>query len=135
MGPSNVNKHGRSNDPEWQLFAECPLSEFLSDHDKGDGLAAGLLDQTRQELGLPPERVENIEMTLSRFARKALARFNQGGFELPVHIRVFCQKKKVDEKINGGWGYFLIERTEGSSDSLLMRSQHLVDLYIYREGE
>ena len=135
MGTSNTNKHKRSNGPVWQLLAEYPLSEILSDHDKGDGLAAGLLDPTKQELGLPPERVENIELTLTRFARKALARFNQSGFELPVHIRVFCQKMKVDEKIKGGWGYFLIERTEGSSDSPLVRSQYFVDLYIYQEGE
>ena len=134
MGTSNANKHGRSNDPVWQLLAEYTLSEFLSDHDGGDGLAAGLLDQTKQELGLPPERAENIEMTLTRFARKAVARFKQRRFELPVRIRVFCQKMKVDEKIKGGWGYFLIERTEGSSDSPFVRSQYFVDLYIYREG-
>jgi hypothetical protein len=87
------------------------------------------------ELGIPPEWVENIEMTLTGFAREALAHFKQGRPALPERIRVFCQKKMVAEKMSGGWGYFLIERTESPCDTFAGRPHQIVDLYLYREGE
>ena len=135
MQTSYADKHGRPNDPLWYFLAEYSLNEFFPEHDKEDGFAAEMPDQIKRELKLPPESVENIEMTLTRFAREALARFKQARFGIPVRIRVFCQKKKVEEKMFGGWGYFLIERTEGSSESPTARCQHFVDLYIYQEGD
>lgn len=135
MQTSNTIRPGYPTYSIWQLLADYPLNKFLPEHDKGYGSVAGLLNRTLLELGLPSEIIENIEMTLTGFARKSLVRFKQGKFELPLRIRVFGQKKKGDEKTKGGWGYFLIERTEGCSDSPTMKSQHFLDLYIYREGE
>jgi hypothetical protein len=80
-----------------------------------------------RELGIPPECAGNIEMTITKFAREALAHFEPGRLDPPEHIRIFCQTKMIGEKMTGGCGYFLIERTE--------RFQHFVDLYLYREGE
>lgn len=100
-----------------------------------DGLAAGSFCQTLRELGIPPEWVENIELTLTRFARQALAQFEPERLGMPERLRVFCQKKMLDEKMNGGWGFFLLERTDGSPESPSASSQSCVDLYIYREGE
>jgi len=156
------NQNSRPNDPVWHLLAEYPLSEFILDQDTGDEPTAGLLFQTMRELGIPPEYLENIEMTLTGFAKEAMAHFNQDRLDSPVYIRVFCQKKTIaevnsvrtsshlnaeptteptqinrhsDTKMNGGWGYFLIERggvfTPGSSVS----TYNLIDLHLYKEGE
>ncbi len=122
----------RSDDPLWYYLAEFSLSEFLSDHDRRDELAAGLLFQAVRELSMPPECVENIEMTLAEFAREALEHFKQGGLEISGRICVFCQKKVIT---NGGWGYFLIERGSSSSPGSTRLSRNSVDLYLYEEGE
>jgi hypothetical protein len=162
MQTPNSNKSIRPNNPAWHLLAEYSLSEFLSELNTGDKLKAGLLLQTVRELGLPPEYVENIEMMLIGFAKEALEHFKQGGFELPGRIRIFCQKKMIDDsnpaktsipynteqmleqpqivhrpgkKMYGGWGYFLIERGDDVSTVSSVRSWNSVELYLYREGE
>jgi hypothetical protein len=134
MQTSFANQHGRSNDPVWQFLAEYSLSEFLSDHDKESELSAGLLFQTMRESSIPIERIENIEVTFRRFAREALMHFKQGRMELPGRIRIFCNKKMIDEEMKGGWGFFVIERSRDSSTSD-WSDPHLIDLYLYKEGE
>ena len=161
MQTSNADKFGRSNDPVWQFLGEYPLSEFLSDHDKGGELTTGFLFKTVREWGIPLEYLENIDRTLTGFAKEALVHFKQGSLELPGRICVFCQKKMIDNAIsaktsrpdhaeltkeqsslkyhsstitNGGWGYFIIERTghvAGSSE----KARPVIDLYLYKEGE
>jgi hypothetical protein len=162
MKTSNANKHRGSIDPAWQFIAEFPLNELLSDHDKGGELTAGLLFKMMLEMGIPLEYLEDIEMTLTGFAKEALVHFKRGGLELPERIRVFCQKKIIDNaysaktsrpydteqvlehaqfvyptdtKINGGWGYFLIERGGNVSTGTSASSWNSVDLYLYKEGE
>jgi len=98
MQISNTDKPGRSNDPAWQFLASYSLSEFLSDHDNEVGSTAGLLFQMTRELGIPAEVLENIDMTLTGFAKEALLHFNQGSLELYACIRVFCQKKIINDE-------------------------------------
>ena len=158
----NANQYSRSDDPVWFFLAEFLLSDFFVDHDRKDELTGGLLFQAVRELGMPPEWVENIEMTLAEFANKALIHFKQGGLEQPGRIRVFCQKKIIDDanfaraalssyqqeqavehaqrildsgtNLNRGWGYFIIDRS-GSDAGSSEKSSLLVDLYLYQEGE
>lgn len=124
---------------------------------------AGSLFQTVQELDMSPECMESIARTLSGFAKEAFAHHNQGRSEFPGRIRIFCQKKIIDDvnpgrstsrsdhaekvkehahmildsgmKINGGWGYFLIERGGNVSTESPASSWNSVDLYLYKEGE
>ncbi len=151
-----------SEDPIWCFLAEFSLGEFMSDHDRRDDLTAKLLFQTVRELGISPDCVENIEMTLTGFAKEALVHFKPGAVEVPERIRVFCQKKMIasanlaktsvpyyaepgmkhapaitypGSKINGGWGYFLIERGGNLSAGSCVRSWNSIDLYLYKEGE
>jgi len=162
MQTSNIIKHGRSNDPVWQFLAEYPLSEFLSDHDKGGEPTAGLLFQTMRELGIPLEYLENIDMTLTGFAKEALLHFKQGSLELPGRIRVFCQKRMIDDafsakasglyhaeqamehaqmihpsntKMNEGWGYYVIERGRDFASNHCKESCRVIELYVYKEGK
>lgn len=158
----NANQQLRSDDPVWYFLAEFSLSEFMSDRDRTGDLTARLLFQTVRELGIPPDCVENIEMTLTGFAKEALMHFRQGRIELPERIRLFCQKKMIANansaktsmpydaepgmehapaipypgaKTNGGWGYFLIERGGNLSAGSSVRSWNPIDLYLYKEGE
>jgi len=143
----------------WCFLAEYSLSKFLDEPGTGDWTASGLLSQTVQELGIPVECINHIGMTLRSFAREALAHYQQERTDLPGRIRIFCQKKLVDnvysaktsrtyhtehamehaqliidsgKKMNGGWGYFIIERSGGEAGSS-ERSSLLVDLYLYQE--
>lgn len=161
METSNANQNFGSEDLVWVLLVEPSFSDFLSDHDRKDGPTVGLLFQMVQELGMPLECVENIAMLVTEFAKESPVYYKQEGSEFPPRIRIFCQKKIIDDanaaratsrpdhteqamehspmildfgtKMNGGWGCFLIKRGGNVSDASLS-SHYLVDLYLYREG-
>ncbi len=143
------------------MLAEYALGEIKSNNDDGDELTAGFLAHPFRELGLPPAATQNIQMALTGSVKEALAHFKQGELERSGSIRVFCQKKVSDDAnsvkasrpehaeqtmeraptkhhsstiMNGGWGYFIIERT-GDDAAPPERAGPLVDLYLYREGE
>ena len=162
MQTSSADQNIRSNNPVWYLFAEYSLSEIVTKNSKGDELTAGFLFQPFQELGVPNEWIGNIEMTLSAFAKKVLVvPFKQRRLEISASIRIFCQKKVIDDvnstnasrpehtvqtmehipfidpcgtSMNGGWGYFIIERS-GDYAGSSQRFHPFIDLYLYKEGE
>ncbi len=162
MDTPNANHHSSLNDPVWYFLAEYPLRELKVDRDIRAELAASSLFQTIRDLGIPAEHLNSIEFTLIGFAHKAMAHPHQGGLKFPLYLRLYCQKKAVDELIlmkplhhltleqpfesspciphpdterNGGWGYFLVERSAGFVPSASTRIYNLVDLYLYKEGE
>lgn len=162
MQTSNAKENFNSDDPVWVLLVELSFSDFLSDHDRKDGLMAGLMFQTIQQFGMPPECMENITRTLAGFAQEALAHQKQERLEFPGGIRIFCQKKMIQDvnaasasgpdhveqgkkqkqifpdceasKI-GGWGYFMIERGEDLPPYSAGIPHNSIDLYLYKEGE
>jgi len=162
METSNAEQNFRSADPVWVLLAELSLGDFLFDHDRRDEPTAGYLFQTARELGMSPECMENIAGTVTEFAKEALGRYKEEGPEFPGHIRIFCQKKIIDdansEKTSrpyhteqgkkqkqifpdsgantvGGWGYFSIERGGNVPTGSSLSSGNSIDLYLYKEGE
>ncbi len=157
-----AHRKRRSEDPLWYFLADVSLSEFMSDHDSRDHVPADVLFQTVRELGLSPECIFDITLTLTAFAQEALMRFKQGRVESPERIRIFCQRKMMagadpartsmpskarlglegasaitypGKKMNGGWGYFLIERGGDLSAPSPACSWNSIDLYLYQEGE
>lgn len=145
MQTSNAGQNFRSDEPVWVLLAELSLSDSLSDHDRGEEPTAGFLIQTSQDWGISPESMENRAGTLAGFAKEALARYEQGRLEFPGRIRIFCQKKMIDDaslakaysavQTIDGWGYFLIERGEDLPPDSSATPHHDIDLYLYREGK
>ena len=163
MQRSNTNHNFEHNNPVWVLLAELSLGDFLSGHERRDGLTAGSLFQPLFELGMSAGYIENISRTLANFARKASVPTKPRRLESPGRIRVFCQKKIIDDvkpvhlilqsfpaekamehariildtnmKIIGGWGYFVIEKGGDVSTESSSRSWNSVDLYLYKEGE
>lgn len=162
MQTLNAKQNFRSEDPVWVLLAELSLGDFLSEHDRRDEPTAGLLFQMVRELGMPLECVESIALLVTEFAKESPVYDKQEGSEFPARIRIFCQKKVIDDanaahatsrpypteqamehpplildsgtKMNGGWGCFLIKRGCNVCDDATLSSHHLVDLYLYREG-
>ncbi len=161
MADIDTDQRIRSDDPAWYFLADLSLSEILADH-RRDELTNGLWVQTVRELGVPLECEENIKRTLTGFARDAWGHFKQGKLEVPGRMRLFCQQKIIDDanstdttrfihteqaaeneqmihhsgaKMNGGWGYFLIERGVNESTGSPVRPWISVDLYLYKEGE
>ncbi len=160
MADINANQRIRSEDPAWYFLGELLLSEILA-YPRRDELTNGLWVQTVRELRMPLECVENIKRNLTGFARDAWGQLKQGQLDTPGRIRLFCQQKILNDansakppnytetageqfkkmshlspaKMNGGWGYFVIEKggklLTGSSAS----SWYSIDLYLYREGE
>ena len=137
MQTSNPNQNFRSKDPVWVLLAKLSFSDCLSAQGRGEEPAAGFLFQSLRELGMSPEGMESIAGKLAGFAKEARARAGQGRLGFPGQIRIFCQKKMIedanaaklsrayrteqaikDEQISpdpgankmGGWGYFTIEK-------------------------
>jgi len=162
MQTSNGSQKIRPNHPEWYLLAEYALSEIMPDNGREDRQAAGFLSQPFRALGVPPEWIEKVEMTLSGYAKLARVPVKQGNLERSGSIRVFCHKKVIDDanssqasrpdhaeltmehtpikihsstKMNGGWGYFLIDRGGNVSNGSSVSSRNSVDLYLYKEGE
>ncbi len=147
---------------EWHFLAEYSLSEFFSNPDQQDKVTSGMLFHTGQELGIPPEYVAKIEITLNGFAKGGSVHFKPGEEEPAGRIRIYCQENVIADassqktstpyhakpsterapvvpgstmNMNCGWGYFLVERSADASVASSGASQHFVDLYLYKEVE
>lgn len=150
------------NDPLWVFLAEYSLDEFTSDDDIGGAIKGGLLFQTIQDFGIPPECLNKIETTLIEFVKQTMLHINQDKRDFPIVIHLYCQEKMIksgsltetasdlqaqqtmepmqmihpaDIKTFGGWGFFLIERARDFHPGSSVSPHHLVDLYLYKEGE
>jgi hypothetical protein len=162
METSIANQNFSSDDPLWYLLAEFSLSEFLSDDDRRDDRMVGLLFQAVQELGMPSQFMENIVDMLVGLAKETWVHAKQWKLESPEQIRIFCQKKILDnakprKTLNpypiehrekqkeiipdseantiGGWGYFMIERGKDLLPNSSAVPRNRMDLYLYKEGE
>jgi hypothetical protein len=161
MNRPNMNKKYQFDDPTWYYLAEYSLSDLMADQDAEDEFTSGRLFQTMPEMGISIEFMDSIELTLRSFVMEALANFKPGRLELPERVRIYCQKKMVEDarvaiasgfsqldptlenesiirhfetNMGGGWGYFLIER-RGYQTGSSAYSSNSVDLYLYKEGK
>jgi hypothetical protein len=162
MKTSNDTQNPRLNDPVWDLLGEFPLNELLVDMDLRDKPESGLLFQAIRDLGVRSVLLDIIEKKLIVFATEAQAQLSQRRLEAPIYVRLFCHiKPKEDDNstksssrhkaaqtsesrqlihryepdVNGGWGYFLVERGAGSQVGSSASNCNWIDLYLYKEGE
>ena len=161
MERSNDNLNSRTTDPEWSFLGEYPLNELMVEMDNRDRTNTSTLFQSIRAMGIHPELLSNIASKLMGFVKEAVAQLNKGSYQAPAFIRLFCQKKTMedinsakssnqfnaeltiepnqiihqpDAGINGGWGCFLIKRGCNDSEDTSPSSHYFVDLYLYREG-
>ena len=162
MHKTNAKQNFRSEDHIWVPLGELSLREFLSDHNRKEGPMAGFLFQMVRKLGMSPEYMEKITRTLAGFAEEALVHHKQGMLEFPGRIRIFSQKKIIDDvnlrktsipchtnqdkkhaqsfpdsgmTMIAGWGYFMIEQGEDLLPHSSAIPHNYIDLYLYKEGE
>jgi len=161
MQTTNDNPNSRTTDPEWRFLGEYPLNELLVKMDDRDKTNTSLLFQTIRAVGLHPELISNIESKLMRFVKEGGTQLDNGRYQAPAFIRLFCQKKTMEEinsaksssqcnaeliiepsqiihqsdaGVNGGWGCFLIKRGGNDDENASPSSHYFIDLYLYREG-
>ncbi len=156
----NTKQNFNCDDRGWVLLAELPFIDFLSDQDQRDESVIKSRFQPLWELGMSPEDSKNIARAVARFAREILTPTRQRRSDFPEWIRIFCQKKMIDD-VNatissllseqdkqqkemvsdfaigmiGGWGYFMIERSKDLLPYSLPAPQSYLHLYLYKEGE
>ena len=136
MKSTNDNPNSRTTDPEWRFLGEYPLNELMVEMDNRERTNTSMLFQTIRAMGIHPELFSNIESKLMRFVNEGGVHQNIGRYQTPVFIRLFCQKKTLedinsaksssqfnaeltratnqifhqpDAGINEGWGCFLIK--------------------------
>ena len=110
----------------------------MPDQETRDALMAGLLYQPTQDLGIPPECLKKIEITLIEFLKQMKVHIKQAKCGLPIVIRLFYGKKifhPVDTKIFGGWGFFIIQKAQDFITDSTKDSPNFIDLFLYKEGE
>lgn len=162
MNKTDRTRRIQPNNPVWHLLAEYSFSEFLPDQGEQDLIAARGLPPALREIGIPVEFIENIEMTLRSYAQEALAQFQHGFLDLPERMCIFCQNELIETAsfaarsrqcrddhpaeqgsisprsigdMQGGWGYFLVERRRNYPTSYPAIPGITVDLYLYKEGK
>jgi len=160
MQKSSAKHKSKSTDTLWYFLVEYSLSEFTLD-DFGDKLKNGLLFQTIQDLGVPPECLKKIEMTLTGFVNQSTFHSDQGKSIFPIVIRLFVREKMLrlensaktaeapQEKPTiegaqiisppgtqriGGWGFFIIEKARDLPAVPAAVSPNFIDLYLYQEA-
>jgi len=137
MEMTKDSREFRNDDPIWFPFGEDLLSEAVLDEDLETMLVSRPIFQTMQELGLPPERLKRIRRTVTETARHYLHRMPGGH----MRIRLFYQPKMVtgqphsEKRVEGGWGYFIIQRGKENPSAVYSESYPIIELYIYREGK
>ncbi len=153
----NADLNSTADVAAWYLLAEFSLQEFSSDRGRTDGLMAGFLSLPHQGLDTLPEWLATLEAMLARFAQEVRGQFEQGGL-----VRVFCQKKIIDDayferaasrldpaeqkmelahaildpgkKTDGGWGCYAIEKGRESTGAACTEAGHILEIYVYRES-
>ncbi len=111
------------------MLGEYSLNRLSPEAEIDDQRGYEQLSKSVRDTGNPMECIEPIEAALRNFASVALRRIPPKGEPHPRLIRLFYQKKIIDEQMKGGWGYFVIERPRDASP------QSVMDFYIYEEGK
>lgn len=141
MQTGNHNHENNNDDPTWHFIAEFSLDEVTFDEFMATELTAGSLFQAMRDRGIPPECIERIKGTIVETVRGARGSFYHSLPGLPVRVCLFSNKRKTDkghrsgDQMNGGWGYYLIERGKDFLNVPWQECPRVVELYLYKEGE
>jgi len=141
MLTAKENLHHENDDPLWYLIAEYSLSDRILNEYMGAELTVGSLIQAIQVLCLSPETLNKIGGIIAWVARKVISDKNVGCSNLPASIHLFCERNIMnrtshgEDPVNGGWGFYVIERGRDGPNPSSQERQRVVELYLYREGK
>ena len=134
MQTANTNRGQRSKDLTWYLVGEFPLCSFISDATIDDKIKAAMCSQMGGNIENQKESIERVSIKLSALAKEVVENFTPGRAEAAGRMRIYCQMKMIEESVNGGWGYFVIERSSEAVTCAGREPDHAVDVYFYKEG-
>ena len=137
------NNHPKNNkdNPAWYFIAEFLLEEVNFDEFLGTELTAGSFYQAMLNRGIPPQYIKQIKGTIAKTIRGLSGSFNHNMPDLPIRICVFSNEKTMDRlphsdgQMNGGWGYYMIERGGDFQNPACQEHLRVMELYLYKEGE
>lgn len=160
MHTPNDCQNSRFTDPEWYFFAQYPLNKLFVDLDIRAQSEARFLFRTIRDLGVHPEIFTNIQRKIIAIADERMKQTGHEGYQNPAYIRLFFHKKVIEginsrkssqrikaihiikssqitlnsnPGMNGGWGYFVVQRPGGSLPGAPMNANYYVDIFLYRE--
>jgi hypothetical protein len=108
---------------------------FSPDFDKDRKLTPESILPTLRGSILQMELRENIITTLrSIYSEAQRQNIPESGKPLG-RIRIFCQKKMLEKELNGGYGYFVLDRSRDSSNPDGTQHDYWIDFFLYEEGE
>lgn len=141
MQTLNGNQNIPIDDPTWYPIAELSLDEVVLNQEKIVEFTAEPLIQTIRELSLPVEYIKRIEGTITEAIRGVNSSLNYCEQGPSVCIYLYFKKKLMDsvqqtgDQMNGGWGYYLIERNRDLLNGCCEQLCRVVEVYLYNEGE
>jgi hypothetical protein len=134
---------------EWQT-----LIEFTLFRESGSAeLATDLVVGTVQTLNWPAAHLEQLKLALARASQNALewGHLDDPGARLVVRVFVSQggeatqkagwtggepgERQQTGRPASGGWGFFLVQRQGDASPVLTSGPRHLIELFLYKEGE
>lgn len=135
---------------EWQTLIEFTLACESGSAELATDLVAG----TVQTLNWPAAHLEQLKLALARAVQNALEWGHPDHSGALLVVRVFVSgggeatreeprqrqrpastSAQVGRSPSGGWGFFLVQRQGDSSPLLATGPRHLIELFLYKEGE
>jgi len=141
MQTINGNQKIPMDDPTWYPLAELSLDALVLDAERIADFTAEPLIHAMQALSLPPEYLKRIEGTITEAIKGVERPLNHCEQRSPVRICLFCKKELMDsvqqsgDQMNGGWGYYLIERNRDLLNGRCKKLCYMLEVYLYNEGE
>ena len=156
MPNKKENLNSSFDDSVWNFLMAYPLSELITDTNMRDMPKTCLLIQTLLELGVKTELLNKIVRKLIKIAEDALDQSDQRKMATLPHLRIYCQnvtilsqnstqpptqeKSRVTIKspqrnhfsgsrINGGWGFFLVNKAAYHLPGSSINSSSWIDVY------
>jgi len=128
----------------WQLLLQFVAAEGLA----GERETVQRIAEEVQKLGLPPRQTEQIGQAVIQAVRKATKGGHRDQPEQPVAVRIWVSDgdpkersrsnssgKESSRQTRRGWGFFIIQRQKGGPQATTKGAHHLLDLFLYQEGE
>lgn len=139
MDTTNENVKFHNGNSLWYFIAEFSLSEIAVDEIRGAELTGGALFQALREIGIPLEILKTVVSMIKKNIGGANGIFDRSLPYLPDRYLLYCDRKTAYNKhhsidrMDGGWGLYLIERGRDFTINSPQESCRIVEIYLYKE--
>lgn len=114
--------------PGWQLLAEFSVTSS----EGGDRQLPDQLSEAMGEMGLSDQQQQPIKTAVVEAVQRVARGGQPAGPIAWVHIRLWVADKCT---FGRGWGFFLVEKLSSDPVGATVKTDSLVDLYLYQEPD